>query len=277
MLTPAEVAAYWERGYHFPVRAYDAAEAATLLEQLRATEARLGGRIEGRNAQKPHLLFPWVCDLVRDPRITDAVADILGPDLLCWGTTFFIKGAGDPAYVSWHQDGTYWGLSEPDVTTAWIALTPSTPEAGNMRVVPGTHRAPVPHTDTFAADNLLSRGQEVAVEVDEADAVDLTLQPGEMSLHHVLLVHGSEPNRASWPRVGLAIRYVPTRVRQIAGERDSALLVRGEDHFHNFEHEQPPEAELHPDAVARHAAVLDRQLAILYRGAEQPGRLGATR
>jgi len=98
-----------------------------------------------------------------------------------------------------------------------------------------------------------------------------------MSLHHVLLVHGSEPNRATWPRVGLAIRYVPTRVRQVAGERDSALLVRGEDRFHNFEHEQPPEAELHPDAVARHAAVLDRQLAILYRGAEQPGRLGATR
>lgn len=276
MLTESEITSYRERGYHFPVRAFDAPEADAILGRLRATEERLGGKIAGRYAQKPHLLFPWVADIVRDPRVTGPVADILGPDLLCWGTTFFIKGAGDPAYVSWHQDGTYWGLSEPDVTTAWIALTPSTPQAGNMRVVPGTHRAPVPHNDTFAADNLLTRGQEVAVEVDERDAVDLTLQPGEMSLHHVLLVHGSEPNRADHPRVGLAIRYVPTRVKQVAGERDSALLVRGEDRYHNFEHEQPPESELHPDAVARHAAVLDRQLAILYRGAEQKNKLGAS-
>jgi ectoine hydroxylase-related dioxygenase (phytanoyl-CoA dioxygenase family) len=145
-----------------------------------------------------------------------------------------------------------------------------------MRVVPGTHRAPVPHTDTYAKANLLSRGQEVAVEVDPAAAVDITLQPGEMSLHHVLIVHGSAPNRADWPRIGFAIRYVPTHLRQRSGEQDSALLVRGTDRHGHFAAEQPPEAPLHPDAVARHAAVLDRQLAILYRGAAQPGKLGAT-
>jgi hypothetical protein len=114
------------------------------------------------------------------------------------------------------------------------------------------------------------------VEVDEAEAVDITLQPGEMSLHHVLIVHGSEPNRADWPRIGFAIRYVPTHVRQLSGEKDSAMLVRGQDRFGHFDHESAPEGDLHPHALARHKAILDRQLAILYRGAAETGKLGET-
>ncbi|MCB4823173.1 phytanoyl-CoA dioxygenase family protein [Roseicella aerolata] len=275
-LPDAAVAEYHRRGYHFPVRVFAPGEAAGLLDRLKATEARLGGRLAGRMNQKPHLLFPWMHEVVAHPAVLDAVESVIGPDILCWASQFFMKDAGDPAYVSWHQDGTYWGLSSPDVVTAWIAFTPSLPQSGCMRVVPGTHLSPVPHTDTFAQDNLLSRGQEVAVEVDEREAVDITLQPGEMSLHHVLIVHGSEPNRANWPRIGFAIRYIPTHLSQKDGARGSALLVRGNDRHHHFEHEVPPEAEMHPDAVARHAAVLDRQLAILYAGAAGTGKLGAT-
>jgi non-haem Fe2+, alpha-ketoglutarate-dependent halogenase len=275
-LSPAQVKAYAERGYLFPLRAMPAEQAGEALARLRATEAQLGGRLAGRMNQKPHLLFPWADALVRHPAILDAVESILGPDFFCWGSQFFSKEAGDAAYVSWHQDGTYWGLSSPDVITAWVALTPSVQENGCMRVVPGTQRQMVPHTDTYAADNLLSRGQEVAVQVDEADAVDITLQSGEMSLHHVLIVHGSEPNRANYPRIGFAIRYVPTHVRQLNGEKDSALLVRGSDRFGHFEHEESPRAELEPTAVERHARILDRQLAILYRGATQAGKLGDT-
>lgn len=275
-LTEAAAADYRRLGYHFPIRVCSAAEAGSLMEQLRATEARLGGRLEGRMNQKPHLLFRWVHQVVTHPKVLDAVESVIGPDILCWGSQFFMKGAGDPAFVSWHQDGTYWGLSSPDVVTAWIAFTPSVPESGCMRVVPGTHLSQVPHTDTFAKDNLLSRGQEVAVQVDEKDAVDVVLQPGEMSLHHVLIVHGSEPNRASWPRIGFAIRYVPTHVRQLNGEKDSALVVRGTDRHGHFDHEDAPEEDLHPHAVARHKAILDRQLAILYRGAAAEGKLGAT-
>ena len=142
-----------------------------------------------------------------------------------------------------------------------------------MQVVPGTHRAQVPHEDRFDDANLLSRGQEVAVEVDPATVVNVELQPGEMSLHHVLLFHGSEPNRSAWPRIGFAIRYVPTHVRQLSPIRDSALLVRGHDEFGHFEHEKSPESDLHPDAVARHGAVIDRQLSILYAGAQARGKL----
>jgi len=268
-LASARVDAYRQQGILYPLRALPSGEAAALHARYEAQAAF----IKGRNNQKPHLLFTWLDALVRDPRIVDAVESLLGPNLLCWSAQFFAKPAGDAAYVSWHQDATYWGLSTPDVATAWVALTPSTRESGCMQVVPGTHRAQVPHEDRFDDANLLSRGQEVAVEVDPATVVNVELQPGEMSLHHVLLFHGSEPNRSPLPRIGFAIRYVPTHVRQLSPIRDSALLVRGHDEFGHFEHEKSPESDLHPDAVARHGAVIDRQLSILYAGAQARGKL----
>ena len=268
-LPPDQVAAYRERGILHPLPALSAAEAAALHARYQAN----AGAIKGRTNQKPHLLYTWLDALVRDARILDRVESLLGADLLCWGSQFFAKPAGDAAYVSWHQDATYWGLSSPDVVTAWVALTPSTRESGCMQVVPGTHRAQVPHEDRFDDANLLSRGQEVAVKVDPATVVDVELQPGQMSLHHVLLFHGSEPNRSSRPRIGFAIRYVPTHVRQLSPIRDSALLVRGSDRFGHFEPERSPEADLHPEAVARHGAVIDRQLRILYAGAQARGKL----
>jgi len=268
-LSSDQVETYRQQGILHPLGALPAAEAAALHARYQAH----ADFIKGRNNQKPHLLFTWLDALVRDPRIVDAVESLLGPDLFCWGAQFFAKPAGDAAYVSWHQDATYWGLSSPDVATAWVALTPSTPESGCMQVVPGTHRSQVPHEDRFDDANLLSRGQEVAVKVDPATVVDVVLQPGEMSLHHVLLFHGSEPNRSPLPRIGFAIRYMPTHVRQLSPIRDSALLVRGNDAYGHFEHERSPESDLHPDAVARHGAVIDRQLRILYAGAQARGKL----
>lgn len=271
-LSDGAIESYRTEGYHFPVPVFDAKEVAHLRGQISRTEALLGGPIVGKWNQKPHLLFPWLADLIRDPRILDPVQDLLGPDLLCWSAGFFNKAPGDGAFVSWHQDATYWGLSEPDVLTAWVAFTPSTREAGCMRVLPGSHSAPVPHVDSFAKENMLSRGQEAAVAINEAAVIDFVLQPGDMSLHHVLLVHGSEKNRSDHPRIGLAIRYMPTRLRQVNGERDSATLVRGQDRFGHFEHEPRPEADLHPDALARHAAIIERQMSILYQGASDQGR-----
>jgi ectoine hydroxylase-related dioxygenase (phytanoyl-CoA dioxygenase family) len=215
---------------------------------------------------KPHLLFTWLAELVRHPAVLDAVEDVLGPDILCWNTSFFTKEARSPGFVSWHQDATYWGLSEPDVLTAWVAFTESTPANGNMRVIPGSHRAPIPHVDTFHPDNLLSRGQEITVEVDESRAADIVLQAGEMSLHHVLMVHGSGANPSGDRRIGFAIRYIPTRISQTGGPRDSATLVRGIDAFGHFELEPQPDADLDPSMLALHAEISDRQAKILYRG-----------
>jgi non-haem Fe2+, alpha-ketoglutarate-dependent halogenase len=268
----AEAARYHETGYHFPVRAFSTAEADALYRRVLESERMLGGPFKGRVNQKCHLLFPWLYDLVTDDRVLDAVEPILGPDIFCWSAGFFHKRPHDGNYVSWHQDATYWGLSSPDVLTAWIAFTPSTPESGCMRVVAGTHRTQLAHEDKFDDANMLSRGQEIAVEVDEAAAIDVVLQPGEMSLHHVLLVHGSGVNTSSLPRVGFAIRYIPTRLRQLGLARSSATLARGRDAYGHFEHEVRPEGDLHPAAVERHRRITEAQLNVLYAGAAKAGK-----
>jgi hypothetical protein len=245
------------------------ADAARCRARLESVERDLGGPLRGIYRLKPHLLLTWLSDLVRHPAILDAVEDVVGPDILCWNSSFFTKEATSPGYVSWHQDATYWGLSEPDVVTAWVAFTNSTPENGNMQVIPGSHRLQTPHRDTFHPDNLLSRGQEIAVDVDERQAADIVLQAGEMSLHHVLIVHGSRPNASGDRRIGFAIRYMSTRVQQLSDVRDSATLVRGADAFGHFDLEPRPAADLDPDMLALHADINDRQARILYRGTER--------
>jgi len=265
-LASAAVQQYHRDGFYFPLRVMTPADALGLRRRLEAVEAEHGGRLTGELRHKPHLLFTWLADLVRHPAILDAVEDVLGPNLLVWSTSFFIKEARDAAYVSWHQDSTYWGLSAPDVLTAWVAFTEATVENGAMRMVPGSHGEQLAHRDTFAANNLLSRGQEIAVEVDERRGVDILLRAGEMSLHHVRMVHGSPANQSNDRRIGFAIRYIPTYVRQLAGERDSALLVRGVDDYHYFDPEHAPVADLAPEARAHHAAVVAQSAKILYRG-----------
>jgi hypothetical protein len=269
-LTPAQVDAYKRDGYVFPIRAFTADQALSYRRRLEDTEAKAGGPLRAAMRNKPHLFLAWAAEIVRHPAILDAVEDLLGPNLLCWSSSFFIKDAHDPGYVSWHQDSTYWGLSQPDIVTAWVALSVSDVPNGCMRVIPGSHlKDQLPHKDTFAANNLLTRGQEVQVEVDEKDAVDILLQPGEFSLHHVRIVHGSEPNRADYRRIGYAIRYLPTYVKQVVGERDTATLVRGVDEFHHFDPEPAPKADFDPDAMAFHKKVVDASNAVLYRGTDK--------
>ncbi len=220
--------------------------------------------------QKLYLLLTWMDALVRHPAILDAVEDVLGPDLLCWQCSFFTKEPGDSGFVSWHQDSTYWGLSAPDVLTVWLALSPATVESGAMRMVPGTHKwDQLAHNDSFDADNLLTRGQVVDADFDEAHAVDLVLGPGQFSMHHVRLIHASEPNRSRDRRIGLAIRYIAPHVRQTSGVPDSALLVRGVDRHGHFEAEQSPAADMDPAAVARHARIIERREGFIYAGTDK--------
>jgi non-heme Fe2+,alpha-ketoglutarate-dependent halogenase len=266
LLTEAQIAQYEAEGYLAPIRVMEEGDALALRHKLEAVEAEMGGPLRGDLRHKTHLLFPFLAELVRHPSILDAIEDVLGPDILCWSSNFFIKEAADPAFVSWHQDSTYWGLSSPDVATAWVALTPSNDANGAMAVVPGSHKLDqMPHRDTFHRHNLLTRGQEIAVAVDEAKAVPLNLRPGEMSLHHVRLVHGSAPNPSFDRRIGFAVRYIPTHLRQLEGE-DSATLVRGEDRFHHFEHEPRPKIDMDPELLALHRRIAERNARILYRG-----------
>jgi non-heme Fe2+,alpha-ketoglutarate-dependent halogenase len=268
VLSSSQIDQYLLDGCVFPLRVISESDAMALRKQLEVFEANSGGPLRGDLRHKSHLLFSWLGDLVRESRIVEAVADLHGPDLLCWTTNFFIKEANNPAFVSWHQDSTYWGLSRPDVVTAWIAFTPSHRANGAMEFIPGTHTSDqIPHRDTFSKNNLLTRGQEVAVEVDTTRVRTIELQPGEMSLHHVRLVHGSPPNPSNDRRIGFAIRYIPTSVQQVAGE-DSATLVRGADHYHHFELEPRPAQDMDPEFVALHKRITERNARILYRGTD---------
>ncbi len=265
MLTETAVRQYRDQGYYSPVRVMPTAEADALRAKLESFEAD-AGLLAGKLRHKSHLLFTWLNDLIRHPRILDAVEDVLGPNILCWGSSFFIKEPRNRAFVSWHQDSTYWGLDPADVMTAWVALSDSNAANGAMRVIPGSHMLEqVAHRDTFSPDNLLSRGQEVMVDVDERQAVMMPLRAGEMSLHHVRLIHGSDPNPSDLRRIGFAIRYIPTTVRQVAGSHDHATLVRGVDTYGHFEPEERPDADMSPSALAYHAAVTGAHAAILMR------------
>jgi non-heme Fe2+,alpha-ketoglutarate-dependent halogenase len=264
-LSAEAVEHYRTHGYYAPVPVLTLQETATIRAKLEAHE-RAHGLLKGPLRHKSHLLFTWLDDLIRHPAILDAVEDVIGPNILAWGSSFFIKEARDPGYVSWHQDSTYWGLDPADIVTAWVALSESSAENGAMRVIPDSHRLDqIAHRDTFAESNLLSRGQEIAVEVDESKARMLSLQPGEMSLHHVRLIHGSDPNPSGKRRIGFAIRYLPTYVRQIVGTHDSATLVRGVDEYNHFMPEQRPESDLSPAAIAFHAEITGAHQKILMR------------
>lgn len=266
-LGPSTRVRYEREGFLSPVRAIPAAEMVHHAEALAALETSRGGRIPPILNAKIHLLVPYLWDLVHDPRLLDPVEDLLGPDLLCWGSSFFAKAPGTTHNVPWHQDGTYWGLCEPRALTLWLAFTQSDRGNGCMRVLPRSHESVMPHEVRHAQGSMLPVGEEVAVDVNEDDAVDCILAPGEMSLHHVLIVHGSNPNRSiDRRRVGFAVRYVAGDVRQREGRDGSATLVRGRDHG-TFCLEAAPEGDFHPAALRRHRDVIRRASEVVTREA----------
>ena len=269
-LSDAAVAQYREQGYYFPVPVLTPDEVADLRARLEAFEAAQGHVIEGAQRSKSHLLFKWLDDLMRDARILDAVEDLIGPDILCWNTIFWIKEARSASFVSWHQDLKYWGLDCDDLVTAWVALSPANERSGCMRVLPESHTGEMlPHDDAYDPRNMLTRGQEIAVEVDERDAVTMALEPGQMSLHNVRLAHASGANRSDDRRIGVSLHYMPTRSRQLVGSWDSAALVRGVDRYRHFAPAPVPRFDMDPEAVAFHEKASTAVREILFAGASR--------
>ncbi len=269
-LSSAALSQYREQGYYFPLNVLSADEAAACRARLDAIEHVQGHFIEGPERSKSHVLYPWIDDLIRHPLILDAVEDLIGPNILCWNTVWWIKEPMSDAFVSWHQDRLYVGLDTDDFVTAWLALSPSTVESGCVRVLPGSHRQEMlPHRDEFKEHNMLSRGQEIAVAVDEGNARAMELAPGQVSLHNVRLAHASAPNRSKDRRIGLSMHYVPTSTRQVALDWDSATLVRGEDTFGHFTLTPRPARDLEPQAVQFHRQATDAFRAIVFKDAER--------
>lgn len=254
-------------GYLCPLRVLDAGEVKRYLAAYMDYTARNKARLDALKSNQKylvlsetHFVLPWVYEIASHPRILDAVESLLGPNLIAWSTNWFTKMPGEKTYISWHQDGTYWKLNPPDVVTAWVALSPSVTANGCMRVVPGTHTQPmIPQRETYVPDNALSRGQEIAVEVKEEDAVDMNLQPGEMSLHHIWIVHGSNANTSKdTPRIGIAIRYTRPEVKQESPFKPMAMLVRGRDAHGNFEILPAPKPGSYEQQLAHHKEIVER-------------------
>ena len=276
-LAPADVASYGRDGFLFPIDIFTRDEAGAWRARLEEVEAAYGGRTDlphGFNQYcrvNAHVVLQMAAELARHPAILDAVEDILGPDILVWSAEFFIKEPRTDAIITWHQDLTYWGLGETDEEiTAWLALSDVTPESGCMRFVPGSQKNHiVPHEDTFAENNLLSRGQEIAVDVDEDAAVDVALRPGQLSLHHGRMFHASGPNQSNDRRIGFAIRYITPAVEQHVSPHDYAMLARGHDTHGNFRLIDGPAGDLSPDALRLYDEMLATQQVALTEGAEQ--------
>ena len=270
ILTEAAISQYSREGYFFPLTILDENQVAANRTRLEAFEESRGEPIGGALRNKSHLLFKWVDDLMRHETVLDAVEDLIGHDLLCWNTLFWVKEGGSDTFVSWHQDLRYWGLDTSDLVTVWLALSPATPESGCMRVLPQSHVGELlPHEDGYQAHNMLTRGQEISVEVDESLAVPMPLRPGEASLHNGRLAHASGPNRSADRRIGLSLHYAPTSTKQVVGDWDSAALVRGEDRFGHFAPTPRITWDFEPAAVEFHQRATTAVRDVLFAGAKK--------
>ena len=258
-LSDVEIVRYHRDGFLSPLDAFSPEEARGFRDRLEDFERRDGRQFGKGHNFKPHLLFPWGDALVRHPAVLDPVEDIIGPDIRLFHFTIWPKSPGDPAYVSWHQDATYFGLEPAVHITAWVALTDVPVESGAVQVVPGSHaRGQLHHGQFNAPDNLLSRGQTLTEDFARDGSVFMTLKPGQMSLHHTHLIHRSGLNLSSDRRIGFGISYIPTSAWCRAGTRQSAMLVRGVDRFGNFDDEPRPRVDYGAAEQAAHAEAVLR-------------------
>jgi ectoine hydroxylase-related dioxygenase (phytanoyl-CoA dioxygenase family) len=261
-LSPDDVQHYRRHGYLPGKPILSAPEAERFRDGCMKscrTEDKDGVHRQASNRVKPYLLYQWASDLIRHPKILDAVETLIGPNILAFHTTVWFKEGRTPNFVPWHQDATYFGLAPFEHVTAWSALTASNPNNGCLQVLPGTHtNGQRGHKDQRDERAMLSRGQTVTDLIDDSQATNLILSPGDVSFHHTLLMHRSGPNASDAPRVGVGVSYIPTHVAHIGQTRLSATLVRGEDRFGNFDPEPEPTSDDSPEAIAAHAEALGR-------------------
>ena len=239
---------YDKQGFLAPVDVIDREQALRHRRIIEEAEQQIG---PAHYLGKIHTILRSPYELATHPRILDLAEQILGPDILLHNSTYIIKEANTSAYISWHQDLTYWGLDSEDQVSVWLALSLADEQSGCVRMIPGSHSGGRIEHDISAQDenNVLLQSQQVHG-VNEQGAVYCSLQPGQASFHHGWTLHSSLPNRSNDRRIGLNIQYIAPHVRQTKMPGYSALLVRGEDRFHYYEEETPALRDLDPAALA---------------------------
>lgn len=254
VLTEKQLREYRRDGFLAPLEAISPERAASHLAMIEAYEAEIGEDVSKRLRVRAVLALKWLLDLARAPEISGALQDAIGPNVLLFLSGIWSKRPATGKFVSWHQDGAYNPFDRNVGATAWVAFTDSTPERGCIRVIPGSHRpGRAAHEETFDPDNLLSRGQTV-VGVDESRAVDMVLRPGQFSIHHEQVVHGSAPNNANVRRLGISLSCVPTEAVPLSG-LSSGVLIAGENVPGHWELNREPAFDLDPVGMEELARV----------------------
>ena len=243
VLSQAAIAQYRHQGFLFPQPGIGAAQAQAARAELEAYEASIGGPLtaQARTARyKLHVKLPWAHAIVSDPSILDAIEALIGPDILVFTSTMFVKEPHTDAVTLWHQDAAYFGLRPHEHVTAWVLSTASE-VAGCMTFIAQNGAPRMFHHKVNAdANSINGAGQTIVETFDQSAGVRATLKAGEFSLHHTLCAHSSPPNASSDRRIGLGISYIPTRVQHIGSLRMRAMLVRGADRCGHFELEPAP-------------------------------------
>jgi ectoine hydroxylase-related dioxygenase (phytanoyl-CoA dioxygenase family) len=270
VLTKLQIEQYHDQGFISPIRVISEQEALSIKDELEQVEKDFPEEINSESRNNLHLSFAFLDALAHNKIIVDAIEDLIGPDISLWASVMFIKEPSSKQYVSWHQDATYMGLDSLDFPTPWIALSPSNIETGCMTMIAGSHKTKIQnHEDTFAENNILTRGQ-VIQDVDETKAVDLILQPGEMSIHHGAVIHGSQPNNSNQRRIGFSLQsYMPNNVKQIVG-RNLWTHVRGQKRQDDDGILlDRPRFNMDPNTVAQRKIANENLSEILYKGAKE--------
>lgn len=217
-LTTEEVSRYRDEGWVVPAFRLPAGRVQQMQQSLETLlrlnpgvrpEKLVSAHVAGDNGEGVRGVADFL-DLARDPEIVELVSGVIGEDVILWGCHVFCKPASEGFETPWHQDGHYWPIRPLATCTAWVALEPSTVDNGCLRVIPGSHRARQLHEHLHEDRNDLTLNQRMAEgSFDEAQAVDIELQPGQMSLHDVYMIHGAKANRSPQRRTGVALRYMP--------------------------------------------------------------------
>lgn len=249
-LSAAETEAYARDGYVVPRFRLEGRELAHLQELIgqlvrdnpdRLDKAMVSPHIPGSAVQGLKASGDWL-PVSTHPRIVDMVAQLVGPDVILWGTTVFYKRAMAGPMTGWHRDGQAWPIKPLATTTVWIAATPSKRDNGCLRIIPGSHRAQQLGRHVYEErKDMMVRLSLAAEEIDEARAVDIELEAGQMVLFDVYTIHGARHNLGAEPRAGYALRFMPSTSHfdhdgafnrdepGYAHDTRALLLVRGTD------------------------------------------------
>ena len=269
VLTKEQIEQYHDEGFISPVRVISEAQALSIKSQLEQVEAEFPDEINAESRNNLHLSFAFLDALAHNKIIVDAMEDLIGPDIALWASVMFIKEPSSKQYVSWHQDATYMGLDSIDFPTPWIALSPSNIETGCMTMIAGSHHSEIQnHEDTFAENNILTRGQVIS-NIDRSKAVDLILEPGEMSIHHGAIIHGSQPNKSNQRRIGFSLQsFVPPSIKQVIG-KNIWTHIRGQKRkdINGIELSRP-NYNMDPITVEQRRVAEENLSEILYKGAK---------